>query len=184
MKKSYYFAELSSSYDAEIQDLLNDSEGKSALKARLKEKRQELKSILPMIEFAPEMVVPVFFDAFSFTNPKAMVAVVDCEPDDDAFPGWDEVAQLLTVADWAAPYVTAVLAERAGDFMVTAASLEFIRKFDTSAPEPAAKDDEDGEDGDERGNDSDGRDDDDGDRDLAEAGDDWLGEQGFDSIKS
>ena len=30
----------------------------------------------------------------------------------------------------------------------------------------------------------DGRDDDDGDRDLAEAGDDWLGEQGFDSIKS
>ena len=185
MKKSYYFAELSSSYDAEIQDLLNDSEGKSALKARLREKRQELKSILPMIEFAPEMVVPVFFDAFSFTNPKAMVAVVDCEPDDDDFPGWDEVAQLLTVADWAAPYVTAVLAERAGDdFMVTAASLEFIRKFDTSAPEPAAKDDEDGEDGDERGNDSDGRDDDDGDRDLAEAGDDWLGEQGFDSIKS
>ena len=70
MKKSYYFAELSSSYDAEIQDLLNDSEGKSALKARLKEKRQELKSILPMIEFAPEMVVPVFFDAFSFTNPN------------------------------------------------------------------------------------------------------------------
>lgn len=192
MKKSYYFAELSSSYDAEIQDLLNDSEGKSALKARLKEKRQELKSILPMIEFAPEMVVPVFFDAFSFTNPKAMVAVVDCEPDDDDFPGWDEVAQLLTVADWAAPYVTAVLAERAGDdFMVTAASLEFIRKFDTSAPEPAAKDDEDGEDGNEGnegGNDSDGRDDDDGDRDrdrdLAEAGDDWLGEQGFDSIKS
>ncbi|MBL8429115.1 MAG: hypothetical protein JNJ95_04390 [Dechloromonas sp.] len=185
MKKSYYFAELSSSYDAEIQDLLNDSEGKSALKARLREKRQELAAILPMIEFAPEMVVPVFYDAFSFANPKAMAAVVDCEPDDGDFPAWDDVAPLVTVADWAAPYVSAVLAERAGEeFMVTAASLEFIRKFDTSAPEPAAKDDDDGEDGEEGGNDSDGRDDDDGDRDLAEAGDDWLGEQGFDSIKS
>lgn len=187
MKKSYYFAELSSSYDAEIQDLLNDSEGKSALKARLKEKRQELKSILPMIEFAPEMVVPVFYDAFSFTNPKAMTAVVDCEPDDGDFPGWDSVAPLVTVAEWAAPYLTAVLAERAGDdFMVTAASLEFIRQFDSSAPQAAPDDDEDedrerNEDG---GNDSDGRDDDDGERDLAEAGDDWLGEQGFDSIKS
>jgi hypothetical protein len=74
VKKSYYFAELSSSYDAEIQDLLNDSEGKSALKGRLKEKRQELASILPMIEFAPEMVVPVFYDAFSFANPKAMAS--------------------------------------------------------------------------------------------------------------
>lgn len=183
MKKSYYFAELSSSYDAEIQDLLNDSEGKSALKARLKEKRQELASILPMIEFAPEMVVPVFYDAFSFANPKAMAAVVDCEPDDGDFPAWDHVSPLVTVADWAAPYLAAVLAERAGEeFMVTAASLEFIRKFDHSALPAAAEDDED-EDR-ERSDDDDGREDDDGERDLAEAGDDWLGEQGFDSLKS
>lgn len=178
MKKSYYFAELSSSYDAEIQDLLNDSEGKSALKHRLKEKRQELASILPMIEFAPEMVVPVFYDAFSFVNPKAMAAVVDCEPDDGDFPGWDHVSPLVTVAPWAAPYLAAVLAERAGEeFMVTAACLEFIRKFDHSAPQAAAEDDEDADH--ERDDD-----DDDSDRDLAEAGDDWLGEQGFDSIKS
>ncbi|MDP2880982.1 MAG: hypothetical protein Q8N89_05320 [Azonexus sp.] len=183
MKKSYYFAELSSSYDAEIQDLLNDSEGKSALKARLKEKRQELASILPMIEFAPEMVVPVFYDAFSFANPKAMAAVVDSEPDDGDFPGWDHVSPLVTVAPWAAPYLTAVLTERAGEeFMVTAVSLEFIRKFDHSAPQAASDDDEDADR--ERSDDDDGRDDDDGDRDLAEAGNDWLGEQGFDSIKS
>lgn len=183
MKKSYYFAELSSSYDAEIQDLLNDSEGNSALKTRLKEKRQELASILPMIEFAPEMVVPVFYDAFSFANPKAMAAVVDCEPDDGDFPGWDAVSPLVTVASWAAPYVTAVLAERAGEeFMVMAASLEFIRKFDHSAPPAATEDDEDSDS--ERSDDDDGREDDDGERDLAEAGDDWLGEQGFDSLKS
>ncbi|MBU1365645.1 MAG: hypothetical protein KKE51_17655 [Gammaproteobacteria bacterium] len=183
MKKSYYFAELSSSYDAEIQDLLNDSEGKSALKARLKEKRQELASILPMIEFAPEMVAPVFYDAFSFANPKAMAAVVDCEPDDGDFPAWDHVSPLVTVAEWAGPYLAAVLAERAGEeFMVTAASLEFIRKFDHSAPPAAAEDNEDADR--ERSDDDDGRGDDDSDRDLAEAGDDWLGEQGFDSLKS
>lgn len=184
MKKSYYFAELSSSYDAEIQDLLNDSEGNSALKARLKEKRQELAALLPMIEFAPEMVVPVFYDAFAFANPKAMTAVLGCEPDDGDFPGWDEVAPLVTVAPWAAAYVAAVLAERAGEeFMVTAAGLEFLRQFDNSAPPAAAEDDEVSDD--ERSDDdSDGRDADDSDRDLAEAGDDWLGEQGFDSIKS
>lgn len=185
MKKSYYFAELSSSYDAEIQDLLNDSEGNSALKHRLKEKRQELTSILAMIEFAPEMVVPVFYDAFSFANPKAMTAVVGCEPDDGDFPGWDDVSPFVTVAEWAAPYLTAVLAERAGDdFMVTAACLEFIRKFDHSAPQAASDDDDDEGADRERSDDDDGRDDDDGDRDLAEAGNDWLGEQGFDSIKS
>jgi hypothetical protein len=66
--------------------------------------------------------------------------------------------------------------------MVTAASLEFIRKFDTSAPQAAAEDDEDADS--EHSDDDDGRGDDDGERDLAEAGDDWLGEQGFDSIKS
>jgi hypothetical protein len=183
VKKSYYFAELSSSYDAEMQDLLNDSEGNSALKQRLKEKRQELASILPMIEFAPEMVVPVFYDAFSFANPKAMAAVVRCEPDEDDFPSWDQVSPHVTVAPWAAPYVAAVLAERAGEeFMVTAACLEFIRKFDHSAPQAAVEDDEDADR--ERSDDDDGRDDDDSERDLAEAGDDWLGEQGFDSLKS
>lgn len=183
MKKSYYFAELSSLYDAEIQDLLNDSEGNSALKARLKEKRQELKAILPMIEFAPEMVVPVFYDGFSFANPKAMAAVVRCEPDDGDFPAWDAVSPFVTVAAWAAPYLAAVLAERAGEaFMVTAACLEFIRKFDINAPQAASDDDEDSSR--ERSDDDDGRDDDGEDRDLAEAGDDWLGEQGFDSLKS
>lgn len=180
MNKSYYFSELSSSYDAEIQDLLNDSEGKSALKARLKEKRQELKAILPMIEFSPEMVVPVFYDGFSFTNPKAMAAAVMCEPEDGDFPCWDKLSSLVTVESWASPYVDAVLAESAGEeFMVTAACLEFIRKFDTAGQMPVADDEET-----KNENNNDDEDGDDDDRDLAEAGDDWLGEQGFDSFKS
>ena len=179
MNKSFYFSELSSSYDAEIQDLLNDSEGKSALKQRLKEKRQELQAILPMMEFCPEMVVPVFYDGFAFANPRAMAAAVRCEPEDGDFPDWNHIGSLLTVEPWASPFVEAVLAESAGDaFMVTAACLEFLRKFDASAALPAADDDESGDKND------DGEGDDDDDRDLAEAGDDWLGQQGFDSLKS
>lgn len=179
MKKSYYFAELASSYDAEIQDLLNDSEGNSALKTRLKEKRQELKSLLPMIEFAPEMVVPVFYDAFTFDQPKAMAAAVSCEPDDDDFPDWERLSDALTVAAWARPYLATVLTEGAGEeFMVKAACLEFIRQFDSAGAAPVADDDEPKR---EKNEDDDG---DDEDRDLSEAGDDWLGEQGFDSLKS
>lgn len=191
MKKSYYFAELASSYDAEIQDLLNDSEGKSALRARLQEKREQLGALLPMIEFSPEMVVPVFYDAFSFTAPKAMHAAIACEPDDDDFPDWDRLSAAFKLADWAQAYCDEVLADGAGEtFMVTAACLEFIRKFEHSAPAPSrTDDDEDKEDDGEqrregRSGTSDGDDADDEDRDLAEAGDDWLGEQGFDSLKS
>lgn len=176
MKNSYYFSELAASYDAEIEDLLTDSEGNSALNGRLRQKRQELQAILPMIEFSPEMVVPVFYDGFSFADPQAMAAAVMCEPDDDDFPSWEALASAITVEPWARPMVDAVLAESAGEvFMVTAACLEFIRKFDTSAPAPAA--------GDEDAS-SDGKDEGDEDGDLAEAGNDWLADQGFDSFKS
>lgn len=178
MNKSYYFSELASAYDAEIQDLLSDSEGKSALQARLAEKRQELSSILPMIDFSPEMVVPVFYDGFSFANPQAMAAVVRCEPEDGDFPCWHDLAAFVTLESWARPFLEAVLAESTGEeFMVTAACLEFIRQFDSIAPAPAdAPESKNGNNPDEDG--------DDDERDLAEAGDDWLGEQGFDSLKS
>ncbi|MBS1157895.1 MAG: hypothetical protein H6R15_314 [Proteobacteria bacterium] len=178
MKQSYYFSELASSYDAEIQDLLTDSEGKSALKARLAEKRKEFKAILPMIEFAPEMVVPVFYDGLTFSNPKEMAAVVRCEPDDDDFPSWDGLAPIITFASWARPLLDAVLGERAGEeFMVKVACLEFLRKFDTGSAAPAADDEEK----EERQDDEEGDDDE---RDLGEAGDDWLADQGFDSARS
>ncbi|MBI2275970.1 MAG: hypothetical protein HYU74_01320 [Dechloromonas sp.] len=182
MNKSYYFAELANSYDAEIQDLLSDSEGNPALKARLQEKRRELKALLPMIEFCPEMVVPVFYDGFTFASPKAMAAAVMCEPDDGDFPGWDDISAIVTVEPWAASYLAAVLAESAGEeFMVTAACLEFLRQFDSAGTAPAAEDQEPRG---EKSDDDDGNDGDDEDRDLSEAGDDWLGEQGFDSVKS
>lgn len=179
MRKSYYFSDLSSAYDAELQDLLNDSEGNSVLKARLMAKRKELKSILPMIEFSPEMVLPVFYDGFSFSNAKAMAAAVVCEPDDGDFPNWNDLSSFVKVESWASPLIDIVLAESAGEvFMVTAACVEFIRKFDTAEPVAAA---DEAESKNEKGDDEEG--DDEG-RDLAEAGDDWMAEQGFDSFKS
>lgn len=178
MNKSYFFAELAEAYDAELQDLLSDSEGNSALKTRLKEKRQELTALAAMIEFSPEMVVPVFYDAFAFPQPKALQAAVACEPDDDDFPKWPALSSLVSVAPWAAPYVQTVLAEPAGEaFMVQAACLEFIRLHDVSPAQGAADDDEK----EDKGEREDGADEDE--QDLAEAGDDWLGEQGFDSVK-
>jgi len=179
MKQSYYFSELFSSYDAEIQDLLNDSEGKSALQARLAEKRRELTAILPMIEFSPEMVVPVFYDAFTFSNPRALAATLLCEPDDGDFPAWDDLAPHVSVESWAQPLLAAVLAESGGQaFMVTAACLEYLRRFD-HAPLAAENEGEGG-----KAEPLDDEDGDDEERDLAEAGDDWMAEQGFDSVKS
>lgn len=177
MNKSYYFAELATSYDAEIQDLQTDSEGKAALKARLKEKRQALPDLLPMIEFAPEMVVPVFYDAFTFPNPKALAAIVQREPDDDDFPDWASLAALITIQDWAQAHVASVLTESTGEtFLITAACLEYLRQFDS--PDRRSSDDED-----EDKEDADQDSDDENKLDLAEAGDDWLGQQGFDSLK-
>jgi hypothetical protein len=173
LKHSRYFAELAFSYDAEINDLLTDSEGNPVFNVRLMEKREQLKSILPMIEFSPEMVLPVFYDGFSFPDPQAMVAVARCEPDDGDFPGWGDLSSVITVEPWACPLVEAVLAESAGEvFMVTAACLEFIRKSADAATSPPAVDDDSDENIDDE------------DQDLAESGDDWLAEQGFDSFKA
>jgi len=108
-----------------------------------------------------------------------MAAAVACEPDDGDFPTWDDLSSAIDVAAWAGPLVETVLAESAGEvFMVTAACLEFIRHFAGSAPMPAGADPDAG---DERNENDEG---DDEDRDLAEVGDDWLAEQGFDSFKS
>ena len=171
MKKSRYFSELSFAYDGEINDLQTDSEGKTVFEARLKEKRQALAAILPMIEFSPEMVLPVFYGAFTFIDPSSVQAAVRCEPDDDDFPAWNELASGVSLAKWAPSLVDAVLAEPAGDaFMVAAAGIEYLRQFDSEASQSVGDGEEESE-GDEE------------DADLAEQGDDWLAEQGFDSAR-
>lgn len=177
MKKSRFFAELSETYASEIDDLLSDSEGKTVLQARLKQKRDAIQSILPMIEFAPEMVAVAFYDAFQFKDSALMLRTVTNEPGRPNFPQWNVVKGSLGVADWAKPLIAAALLEEGGDtFLVTTVGLEFLRLKDSGdQPEATAEEAE------SRRPDDDDEDDE---RDLSEAGADWMAKQGFDSLDS
>jgi len=174
MNKSNFFTEISSAYEAEIEDLTSDSEGKSVLAARLKEKRDQLEALVEMLEFAPEMVIPVFYQAFKFKDPAALSLAAQSEPDDGDFPGWNELAEVMIIEPWALPLIEMALNANGGErFLVTSAVAEFLRVHDdqraASAVETAPK--EEGDDDEEI-------------NDLAEAGADWLAEQGFDNKNS
>ncbi|MEI6736942.1 MAG: hypothetical protein WCL29_00520 [Pseudomonadota bacterium] len=177
MKKSRYFSDLDRSYGDEIDDLLTDSAGKSALQKRLNDKRREFDAILPMIAFSPEMVAVAFYAAFDFSSPEVMQRIVLSEPGDFDFLAWDDLKGKLSIADWAAPLIDSSLKTEGGDaFLVATAALEFLRIRDTSAasaPEQKADRNSAGE--------ADESEDEEAD-DLSEAGADWLTEQGFDPL--
>lgn len=181
MRKSNYFSELFRSYSDEVDDLVTDSAGKSVLQKRLDDKRREIDAILPMIEFSPEMVAVVFYDAFSFHSPALMKQLVLTEPDDSDFIAWDELKAELTIAEWADPLVASALKTNGGEvFLVSTAVLEFLRSGNWSA-ESGRESVETGES--ENGEERDLGDEDDGDSDdLGEAGAGWLSEQGFESL--
>ena len=182
MKKSRYFSDLARSYDDEIDDLLTDSAGKSALQKRLNDKRREFDAILPMIEFSPEMVAVAFYAAFGFSSPEIMQRIVLSEPGGSDFLPWGELKGKLSIADWAAPLIDSSLKTEGGDaFLVATAALEFLRTGDrsaASAPEQKVDRNSAGEAEEGDGNEAD---DDEAD-DLGEAGADWLTEQGFDPL--
>ena len=176
MKKSHYFSELFRCYNDEVDDLVTDSAGKSVLQKRLNDKRREMDAILPMIEFSPEMVAVVFYDAFSFNSPGLMKQIVLTEPDDSDFIAWEDLKPDLVIAEWAEPLIAAALKVNGGEvFLVATALLEFMRTGNWSdAAERAPvekKDTDDDRDGDDEGAD-----------DLGEAGAEWLSEQGFESL--
>lgn len=177
MKKSRFFAELANTYSSEVDDLLSDSEGKTVLQSRLKQKRQAFDAILPMIEFAPEMVAVAFYDAFTFKDPAVIQRAVLNEPGRSGFPAWKTLKGTLGIAAWAEPLIGATLNEEGGDtFLVITATLEFIRQRDSgdAAPVPEAESEEKERFDDEEDDDS---------RDLSEAGADWMASQGFDSTE-
>ena len=180
MNKSRYFAELIQSYNDEIDDLVTDSEGKSVLQKRLNDKRGAIDTILPMIEFSPEMVSVVFYGAFGFMSSEVMQQLVLNEPDDAGFLSWSALKPELTIADWAEPLVDLSLRAPGGDtFLVAAAALEYLRTKASAAPAASGRDGEKEQGGHaDDGEESDG----DEDRDLNEAGADWLAEQGFDPL--
>jgi hypothetical protein len=179
LKKSRYFSDLLTSYLDEIDDLVSDSEGKSVLQKRLQDKRGEMAALLSMIDFSPEMVAVVFYDAYGFRSADVMQRLALSEPDLPGFLTWAELKENLTVAAWAEGLIESSLKVQGGDaFLVATAALEFLRNKDTFAAPAAEAEAGNAPYGKEEGDeDGDGEAD-----DLGEAGADWLAEQGFETL--
>lgn len=171
MKLSRYFANHASAYDAEMDDLVSDSEGKNVLEKRLKEKRSQLEFLLVMMDDSPEMLAAAFHQGFRFPSAKAMDLLVALEPEE--FPDWNKLGSTITLTPWAQAMADRVLLEPTGEqFMVIAACLEYLytRADDRGAP---VEDDEDDEDTDIDPEEQEAR-------DREDAGAAWMEEQGFD----
>lgn len=183
-----FFHELRSAYQAELDDLASDSDGRDVLRQRLVDKRKELGFLLQMIEFSPEMVAVVFHQAFTFKQPGVMAMVLGHEADE--LPEWDTLSEAVQLAPWAQPLADAVLKEPAGArFMTMAAALEFMHGHIAAAmcaDQDGAGQDEGGDEDEQKPGAHEGddarhpMDDDEDGLGNEEAGADWLAEQGFD----
>jgi hypothetical protein len=122
-----------------------------------------------MIEYSPEMVAVVFYEAFEFVAPDALHRLVQTEPELAAWPAWATLRPGLKLAPWAEPLIAATLKAGGGDtFLVATAGLEFLRLRDGFAAQESHADAHEDED--------------DETDDLGEAGSEWLSEQGFESL--
>jgi hypothetical protein len=188
MSISTFFLELRSAYQAELDDLTSDSEGKDVLRKRLAEKRKELGFLLQMMELSPEMVAVVLHQAFRFTSPAAMDHLLAQDADD--LPEWEALSDGIEIAPWARDLVKTILEEPMGPwFMTIASALEYMHHKPLTAAERAqlasAEDDEEDQDEvrNERHDDTHTEDHEEDEADARareEAGNDWMVEQGFD----
>ncbi len=174
MKLSPFFSDLSSSYGYEIEDLTYDSAGDNVLASRLKVKRDQFADLMQMCEFDPVMVASAFRGGFRFDVKAVFDQLVAAHPDD--FPAWEDVAHAAGLEPWAGALAQHALASPGGErFMLIAAGLEYISSGPGAGTpveaEPAGESEEHREAGDDDSDDS---------PDLAEAGEDYLSEQGFD----
>jgi len=127
MSLSAYFHDLCERYQAEIDDLRDDSEGRNVLQARLRDKRKAFSALLPMISYSPEMVASAFHGAFEFPAPRraALHDLLQREPGE--FLPWGELAQHIGIAGWAQTMIDQVLAEEGGeDFLSSTVGMEFV----------------------------------------------------------
>ena len=189
MKLSSYFYDLRSAYQAELDDLVSDSEGKDVLRKRLAEKRSEIGFLVKMMELAPEMVAVVFHQGFRFAKPSVMEHLLSQGADN--LPEWGTLTGAVALEPWAASLAQTVLREPGGPaFMVVAAGLEYLHQHARLAPAAAQGDpdhdaDEDAEDGAEHDDDYNALSADDAadprnSRTRDEASSNWLAEVGFD----
>lgn len=180
MSISPFFQHLRSAYEAEIDDLASDSEGKHMLPKKLAERRKELGFLLSMLELSPEMVAVVFHQSFRFKSTAAMNHLLSHESED--LPEWDSISDTVEVLPAARPLVSQVLQQPAGAwFMSVAAALEYMygRADGHTASHSTHEDDE--HEGAESDHDDDGLDEDEREARLREEeGAAWMVEQGFD----
>jgi hypothetical protein len=125
MSMSAFFRTLRTSYQAEIDDLTFDSEGRNVLRQRLKEKRGQITFLRQMMELSPEMVAVVFHGGFHFELPSVMEHLLTLEPDE--FPEWSSLAEAVQLTPWAQELADSFLQEPMGEwFMTVAACLEYL----------------------------------------------------------
>jgi hypothetical protein len=173
MTISPFFTDLRSAYQAELDDLSQDSEGKDVLKKRLADKRGEIDFLVKMMELSPEMVAVVFHQAFTFTLPAVMDDLLGFEADE--LPDWTGLAHDIQIAPWAQNLADKVLSEPGGEwFLTVAATLEYMagKPVAHAAQADDEEDDEEEFDGDAQEHaDAKAR---------KEAAEDWMVGQGFD----
>ena len=174
MNTSEFFSDLQKAYQAELDDLSQDSEGKDVLKKRLADKRGEIDFLVKMMELSPEMVAVVFHQAFAFSKPAVMEDLLSFEADE--LPDWSSLAEDIQIAPWAQDLSDKVLTEPGGEwFLTVAAGLEYM----AGKPVAHVAQDEDKNDDDEEELDGDAEERADA-KARKQAGDDWMAEQGFD----
>ena len=155
MKISPYFHDLRSAYQAELDDLVSDSEGKDVLRKRLAEKRNEIAFLVQMMELAPEMVAVVFHQGFRFAKPAAVEQLVSLPVDE--LPAWGTLTSAVQLEPWAQSLAQTVLREPAGGrFLAIAAGLEYLhaQARTASMAASAARSDGDSDADDEAGEDA------------------------------
>lgn len=182
MSVSAFFRTLRTSYQAELDDLASDSEGRDVLRKRLAQKRSQMAFLQQMIETAPEMVAVVFHDGFRFESHAVMDHLLTLDSDD--LPDWDSLQDAIKLEPWAQALAAPLLAEPTGPwFMTVAAALEYMHNKPTHSPHASAEQvqDEALQEQDVRRDLSDSEEyPDDGELDHDQVGADWLAEQGFD----
>jgi hypothetical protein len=127
MSMSAFFRLLRSSYQAELDDLATDSEGRDVLRQRLLEKRGQMAFLSQMIESSPEMVAVTFHGGFHFELPAVMEQLLTLDSDD--LPDWDSLADAVQLTPWAKDLASSLLKEpQGGWFMTVAAALEYVHQ--------------------------------------------------------
>jgi len=186
MRISPFFINLHSAYQAEMDDLTFDSDGRDVLRQRLADKRQQIGFLVQMMELSPEMVAVIFHQGFAFGRPAQMDHLLSLDADE--FPEWSTLSASIEMASWTRELVQVILQSPKGEWFLTlAAGLHYLAAKPVAAI--AGQGINPDQDQDNQDSDSDGPDDFNdhesdevrGDaRDHDEAGASWLEGQGFD----